>query len=100
MSDLGQSGDWRVTRFEQVRKYLPTITRDQFHALASVVGLWFQLKAESESRWTDEQRVALRQLDPDVWHSALLVRMLVEQKPPLPEPPPLEHAYPVYPEEA
>lgn len=46
-------------------------------------------------RW---QRSSLTFLCADIDHSALLLRLL-QGKPALPAPPPLRHAYPVYPDE-
>lgn len=92
------------------------LTEEQYRAMAEAVSRWLMIRARHDrhfrellSRWPlpeDEdgdrlyaERIA-RQLGADIWHSALLWRMLVEGKRPLPEPPPLEHSYPVYPEDA
>lgn len=62
---------------------------------------WLRLKEEherdfgrGEKRWYPGE---LRRHIPDVDHSALLFRLLRGREP-LPEPPPLENGYPVYPD--
>jgi hypothetical protein len=90
---VGKAAFWQ---FENV----PDLTIDQYRAIIEVFRNWCLLKAEHEPRWTDEQRACLRQLDPDVWHSSLLFRMLKQRKLPLPEPPRLQNSYPVYPDES
>ena len=74
------------------------ITREQYGYLSMCFSEWLRIKGQFEKRWKEmlpEHRLAA--LDPDFWHSALLYRMAVEGKDPLPEPPPTEHSYPVYP---
>jgi hypothetical protein len=74
------------------------LTPEQVAFARRQVGRWMRLKGEHEQRGTDELRMWLRgQGAADADHSALLWRLL-EGKEPLPEPPPLEHAYPVYPD--
>lgn len=84
---------------QRQRDKLPELTPEQYFAVIEALSIWALEKADHEARWTDEQRAALRQLAPDLWHSALLRRMLLERKPPLPEPPPLLYSYPVYPDD-
>lgn len=75
---------------------LPDLSHEQVRAVLDALRWWCQIKAEYESRWNDEQQALLRQLDADLWHSALLYRMLHERKKPLSDPPPLDHSYPIY----
>lgn len=79
------------------QELLPELTIDQYRAITEAFTAWLSLKAEHETRWTDEQRACLRQLVPDIFHSSLLHRMIYERRLPLPEPPPLQNAYPQYP---
>lgn len=78
------------------------------YTIRSKVAHWFRIRAEFEGakhmrfildspHLTTEQKVRqiFYQLAADVDHSALLIRLL-EGKDPLPEPPPLRHAYPDY----
>ena len=77
----------------------------QPHEVALALDTW----AETRLRWEDLERmgrgetrrhlIALREaltyLDADIWHSALLARLLNGQEP-LPYPPPLQNSYPAY----
>lgn len=77
----------------------PEMTADEFYALRRRVADWLRIKDRFEQRWTDQERYVLRQLAADVEHSSLLMRMVQQRKEPLPEPPPLDHACPVYPDD-
>lgn len=79
------------------------LTREQAYFARTQFRRWLQIKEQHEKvnypaqggrRWKTGE---LTRHAADVDHSALLVRLL-EGKEPLPEPPPLEHAYPVYPD--
>jgi hypothetical protein len=82
------------------------LTREQAYFVRRCVGQWLRLKEQWEgfnfgghgSVHRRYQRGELSQLAADADHSALLVRLLGGGEP-LPEPPPLSHAYPVYPDD-
>jgi hypothetical protein len=65
---------------------------------------WLQIRLRDENMIEQrlgnapDLRTLITQLRMDIWHSALLRRMIVEGKDPLPESPPTEHSYPVYPD--
>lgn len=82
------------------RDRLPEMTADQYYALRQTISAWLRVKERHESRWSADERRMLTQLAADVDHSSLLMRMVYERKPPLDEPPPLDHAYPVYPKDS
>lgn len=85
------------------------LTQEQAYFARTQFRRWLQIKEQFEqtSRWNSVTNQFVRGyrwgtnqlsfLSADIDHSALLVRLL-EGKEPLPEPPPLEHAYPVYPD--
>lgn len=83
----------------------PEMTPDEFYALRRRFADWLRLKAQFDPQWTEERKNGwsapsmLTQLAADVEHSSLLMRMVQQRKEPLPEPPPLDHAYPVYPDD-
>lgn len=80
------------------------LTIDQIRFAQQQVVRWLLLKERheptgwhskrDERRWDDGEFAQLRA---DASHSALL-RRLLSGKEPLPEPPPLKHAYPDYPD--
>jgi hypothetical protein len=76
---------------------LPELTEAQYQALIERLRYWVRAKEAHEPRLTEPQRQYLRQLDPDLSHSALLRRLLFQRKEPLPEPPPIKEGYPAYP---
>lgn len=73
-----------------------------------VFSRWLRIKLQHEEKLQSRYEYLLKSPDPlssifmqiaaDADHSTLLQRML-SGKEPLPEPPPLKHGYPVYPEE-
>lgn len=80
------------------------LTEEQIAFARRQVARWLRIKFHWEGsnfgtnggdRWKDVPQVGA--LVPDADHSALLWRLL-SGKEPLPEPPPLDHAYPVYPD--
>lgn len=81
------------------------LTTDQIIFVRQQVARWLSIKFEhertnlqaGEKKWPRSPVSYVHQLIPDADHSALLWRLL-EGKEPLPEPPPLENAYPVYPD--
>lgn len=80
----------------------PEMTPDEFYALRRRVADWLYIKAKFDPQWAKADgrspQQMLVQLAADVDHSSLLMRMVQQRKDPLPEPPPLSHAYPVYPD--
>lgn len=88
------------------------LTDEQIMFVRRQVGRWLRVRAADPSkpnqrgpvmlmlntRAGDDEavRALYNQLSADADHSALLWRLL-SGKEPLPEPPPLEHSYPVYP---
>src|SRR5260370_25743736 len=78
----------------------PVLTPQQWKHVCESMTTWFRLRAKHEKRFADTIGMtpenAATQLGADVWHSALLQRMLVEGKDPLPQPPPRRNAYPDY----
>jgi hypothetical protein len=80
----------------------PEMTSDEFYALRRRIADWLRIKAQFDPQWTRPDvrspQQMLTQLAADVEHSSLLMRMVQERKEPLAEPPPLDHAYPVYPD--
>lgn len=88
-----------------------SLTFSDAYAIRAKVSQWLRIRVQFEDPkkniyWIIESSVStetkvkqiLMQLAADVDHSALLVRLL-EGKAPLPEPPPTQHAYPVYPDD-
>ena len=80
---------------------MESLAPEQIRFVCRQIGRWLYLKEQhernfgrGERRWKDGE---LTRLTVDVDHSALLYRLL-SGKEPLPEPPPLEHAYPKYPD--
>ena len=82
------------------------LTPEQIAFVRRQVSRWLGIKFKWEGsnfgqsgqpgdRWKDIPQIGA--LIPDADHSALLWRLL-EGKEPLPEPPPLKHAYPDYPD--
>lgn len=94
------------------------LTPAQYRAMAAAMNRWLTIRARHDRRFHDlvlrprpsapppeddeDDRLWVEcvaiQLAADIWHSALLWRMLVDGKPPLPEPPPVKNSYPVYPD--
>ena len=79
------------------------LTADQQYFARRQFVRWLRVRLEHERRGVgrvidhmNEQRWG--QLMADIEHSSLLLRLL-SGKDPLPEPPPLSHGYPVYPQE-
>ncbi len=74
------------------------LTEEQAYFARQQMSRWLRIRAQYPDRHgplTDPR--VLTQLGADVDHSALLFRLLRGREP-LPEPPPKEHAYPVYPD--
>lgn len=77
----------------------PEMTLVEFYWLRTRIAQWLRIKAQFEPKHPGGITTGmLTQLAADVEHSSLLLRMVQERKEPLPEPPPLDHAYPVYPD--
>lgn len=95
------------------------LTPEQYRAMAEAMSRWLTIRARHDRHFRDlvlRQRPSVllpegdegdrlwvehvaTQLAADIWHSALLWRMLVDGKPPLSEPPPVKNSYPVYPDD-
>ena len=79
------------------------LTYEQFYGVWDAFQDWFRIRRVHDKRFQEmfpDQRAKgfdpITQLDADIWHSALLQRMLIHGKEPLPEPPPIASSYPVY----
>ena len=75
------------------------LTDEQAYFAMRQMSRWLRLRVQHESnlRIRHPDPRGITQLAADVDHSALLLRLLRGREP-LPEPPPLEHAYPLYPD--
>ena len=100
--------DWRQWWFDpkEAAKLagVPPLTPAQYSAALRAMLTWLLIMQEQSGgayfvpNSHEDSESALRRLYADLIHSVLLKRMLVEGKPPLPEPPPSDGVTPHYPD--
>lgn len=79
------------------------LTKEQYWQVLEAMATWLRVRLKDDARYREimmsaDPEGATNALVGDLFHSALLYRLLMEGKPPLPERPPVEGDDPQYPD--